>query len=1070
MIKKILYLLFLSYLSCGEAKNLENTSFKHISNETRLSQKTVQTIFQDKLGFMWFGTQEGLNRYDGREIRIFRHSLTDIGSISHDVIRDIGEDKNGDLWIATSGGLNRYKPESESFERVALVNSNGETVTRLNEIYLDTDGILWVGTDGSGVFYLEPEAKTKKPKFVQYKAFQHLFNADIRAIFKDSRGRLWLGSDSDGVTIVEGGAMVGGSTRSSSDLALLNSPVRNIYEDRKGKIWVATRGGGLSRFEELSKTFKTYQQSDQPNSLNHNRVYQIYEDSRGILWIATDEGLAIYQPETDDFTRIQHKPSQPTGLSHNRVLAIFEDRGGMMWFGTLSGLNQWNPLAANFIHYRHVSEDNLSLSNNMVYSLSESIDGNIFIGTFGGGMNVLNPITQQVAPFEHFYGKQLSSQRITSSLVDSDANLWIGTISSGIEKINLNSGESIKYKHEPNSNNGLSDNGITNIMQDSRGDIWITTYNGGLHKYYSETNTFKAFSRKTNVKNSIANDNLFHVMEDDDGYLWVSSDGGGISRFDRGSTQFEDFTYSEKNSKSLSGNNVISITQDSKGRFWIGTLGNGLNRWEPQNRRKGINEFQHYTIDNGLNSSTVYGVLEDSSGYIWVSTTRGLNKLDPETDKIEHYNLADEIHYNELNQGAMLRTSSNRLFFGGTNGVSAFDPEDIVSNPHVPNVVLTKISSENKKLLFDEPLQELSEITFSHNDYLISFEFAALDFAQPNKNRYQYKLEGFDSEWIDGGHFNRATFTNLPAGSYLLKVKGSNNDGIWSQAAINLRVNVLPAPWLSWWAFLVYGLSFCLFIFMLIRKQAKRLAEHELFQEHVSANVEQKTELYQKSNQLLQKQVSLLSESANVDPQTGVPTQKFICDLLHFNLDWIRKSGIKPSHFENKLVFLIVDLNADKLTEAELNDAVVQFSRQLEVELPNNTALVRWDQHRFALLFNVEKRVNVNTVIEAIASIYQQVFALVSPQKKPMIAYSLLPYAGVSQAIPNAQDILMLTEHALYSLKVQASSDEKNKRESFSAVGIISTSRLLDDYTFKQLLASKNLLEVKDVFEFSLIK
>lgn len=1057
--KLFLYFIFL-YAVTISATDLRNTNFKRISTEHGLSQKTVQAIYQDSVGYLWFGTQEGLNRYDGREIRIFRHSAIDKKSISHDYIKDIQEDSSGHIWVATSSGLNKFNAASETFEVIELSSFEDEKVLRLNTLFLDSNGTIWVGTDGNGVFFLEKASRG----FAQYQGSGLLNKSDVRSIFEDSRGRMWFGTDGDGAVLATSESTKQFLSDSNDTGSISHNRIRDIYEDSKGKIWLGTRGGGLNQYNEISKSFRAYKANKtNRNSLTHDRVYQIFEDQRRVLWIATDGGISIYNPESDDFTQIVHKPSQQSSLSHNRVLTLYQDRGGMMWFGTLAGLNQWNPYTSGFSHFRQVIEDEVSLSNNMVYALTEDNNGNVYIGTFGGGLNVYdknaNFVGLAISPKKQ---SELVIRRIMSLMEDNEKNLWIGSISQGIEVLSPSKEKLAHYKFDSDDPKSLSANGVTDIFQDSDGDIWVTTYRGGLNFFDKKNKNFLRFKRDPENQNNLINESLYQIMEDDEGYLWVASDGGGISRFDKKNKMFVHVTSDPTNSFSLSSNNVLSIYQDTKGRFWIGTQGNGLNRWEPEDRRKGINTFHHYTVDNGLNSSTVYGVLEDEKGFIWASTTRGLNKINPLTHEIEHYNLADEVHYNEFNQGAFLKTGDGQMFFGGTQGVSAFYPDEIVENPNVPNVVLTKISSENNVLLFEDALTALKEVTFDHNDYLISFEFAALDYAQPDKNRYQYKLDGLDNEWIDIGHFNRAIFTNLPSGTYRLRIRGSNSSGIWSEDEVNLTVNILPAPWFSWWAFTFYAMAFSLLLIFLIRLQAKRLASQEVFQSLVSEKVNEKTKLYSKNTDFLNARLEQFKNKTNVDLETGLANQKYLSELVYSLLSWVNCNSI--TEVENQ--FTIVLIRLPKVSESSIdsvnvyNRAIKQIAYHIRETRDRNTLVVRWSERDLGLMeLQSNNQEKLHQSLESLTQEIGKLFEIASEQNANLtvnLSYALAPIMGVNQNFFDGDRLLMLVEHILHILENQSD---------ISVAGLEKINQIMSETLFNQVLEYSSIDDFEKVFE-----
>ncbi|TQV72369.1 hypothetical protein FLL45_19340 [Aliikangiella marina] len=1061
-LKLLFFLTFFTLFSQTQAKNLSSLGFKHISTEHGLSQKTVQSIYQDKHGFLWIGTQEGLNRYDGKNIEVFRYLSSDSTSISNDVIRDIVQDKAGNLWIATNGGLNRFIGRSQTFDRLSIQDKN-QAVERLNTLFSDSSGNLWIGSDGNGLFFLNSTNPTTIKKFTRV---PQLENADVRAIFEDSRGRLWVGTDSQGLFLIEEGAdnFLHFQASQSSENNLSHNSIRAILEDHKGHLWIGTRGGGLNRYNELSSSFEHYKSSPRDSkSLGHNRVYKILEDDLQRLWIATDSGVSVFDSARKEFQRIRHYSSQNSSLSHNRVLSIFQDKGKLIWIGTSSGLNQWNPHSASFIHYRKISEISESLSHNHIHGFAENKLGTVYVATFGGGLNYLKEGESQFNKLS-VSGKntdEIIDEYLTTLMVDNNNQLWIGSVSRGAFVYSEDHKQLNNFKKENGNPQSLSDNGVTDILQDRDGEIWISTYRAGLNRKNKQGDGFKHY-RKSEQPNGLVNENILQMMEDDDGYIWIATYGGGLFKLDKNSNTFTNYANDPDDQKSLSGNNVTVIFQDKMGRFWVGTQGHGLNRWEPEARRRGINQFKHYTTESGLNSSTVNGVTEDQFGYIWVSTNRGVSRLNPETNQFKHYNLADEIHYNELNLGAMLKSSSNRIFLGGLNGISTFLPDKISENLVVPNVVLTSIESENRILEFDKALTDISQVTFDHNDYLISFEFASLDYARPSKNNYQYKLDGFDPEWVNNGTLNRATYTNLPSGSYLLRVRGSNNNGVWSEDEINLTVNILPAPWLSWWAFTFYAAGFCLLLIFLIRLQARRLASQEVFQTLVSEKVSEKTELYNKNTDFLSAKLEQLKLKTNIDLETGLSNQKYLSELIFNLLQWINLNDL--SQIRHQFCVLLVrlpELNDNESTKNEIySKTIKQVAHHIQEKNDPNTIIVRWGMRDMGILTLVtEGPDELHRSLTVLSDEIKTMFEIESEQSEKLsikMSFALAPILGVNQHFFDGDRVLMMIEHLLHLQEANSSS---------KIIGIEKLNQIMSETLFTQLLESEEMTDFEKVFD-----
>jgi GGDEF domain-containing protein len=569
--------------------------------------------------------------------------------------------------------------------------------------------------------------------------------------------------------------------------------------------------------------------------------------------------------------------------------------------------------------------------------------------------------------------------------------------------------------------------------------------------------SFQHYRVSKKNKNGPISDNVLQIMEDDEGYIWLATHGGGISKLDKNTGNFTNFIHQTKNKNSLSGDAALSIYQDSRGRVWVGTQGRGLNRWEPEDRRQSKNNFKHYTVKDGLPSSTVNGVLEDEAGYIWISTNKGISRLDPEINKFKHYNLALEIHDNELNQGSMLRASDGQLFFGGLNGISAFYPEEIASNSYIPPVVLTNISSENKSINFDDSLTKLKQIKFSHQDYLITFEFAALDFSQPERNQYQYKLEGFDPDWISTGNLNRATYTNLPSGTYTFKVKGSNNNGLWSDESINLRVIIEPAPWASWWAFIIYATIFCISLIILIRSQAKRIANQELFQKKVAEKIDFKTALYEKDNLSLKEQIKNYQHNSGNDLATGLPNQSFFTEQLLISLDWLKNISKKSIKSEQKLCCIILKLTTER--DEKIEERLAELADQITTQEESIHLVARWNENELAMLCFIESKKQASELVGRICkhSNSGQQEKNKQNNSKISLGYSLVPLHLNDPQSFMWENILMLTEHAMRSA---------NKYDGNHYIGLLACHQKLSSVLIKDIMVSKDILKLKDMFDF----
>lgn len=1049
--KITLTLLIAIYSAHASSAGFGLLEFRHISTDVGLSQKTVQSLFQDRHGFIWIGTQEGLNRYDGREIRTYTHSKDQPNSISNNVIRAIVDDSEGNLWIATSNGLNRYDFAKESFETIPLHTAKGELASKLYSLLRLDDGTLLIGTDGNGLFSIDTKLNPIRPTPISNK--KEMDSADVRTIYQDSRNRIWVGTDGQGIWLTDRKFIHATNFNySESNRSISHNRIRAIKEDSKGQIWIGTRGGGLNRFDERTKTFFPYKNNPNDHTtISNNRVYDILEDQHARLWVATDSGINILNSENSQFTRIEHHTSQPNGISHNRVLTLLKSRGGLIWLGTMSGLDLWDPVTAKFVHYRNISEDSNSITNNTVYGFAENIENGIYVATFGGGLNYFDVAQNRWSAIKPNIDEKSNrlDNRIMSLMVDSNQQLWIGSFSSGVTVLKDKHSVVTEFQHDKNNPTSLSANGITDILEDTEGDIWIATYSAGLNKLNKDTNSFTHY-RSGHHSNQLNSDSVLQIVEDDEGYIWLATDGGGISRLDKNTSQIVNLLNDTDNKETISSNSILSIYQDSRGRFWIGSEGQGLNRWEPENRRSLKNVFKKYTVEHGLPSSTVNGVLEDLEGFIWISTNKGVSRLDPETDDLKHYNLAIGLHENELNQGAMLRASNGRLYFGGLNGISAFYPNEISSNQNKPRIVLTNILSENRPVKVAQAVNSLDEVTFEHKDYLITFEFAALDYSQPEKNQYQYKLEGFDPEWIDSKYLNRATYTNLPSGQYLLKVKGSNNDGLWSDESINLPVTILPAPWATWWAFTIYSIIFCGFLILLIRSQAKRIANQDLFKQQVINEIESSTRSIELENCSLRKQLKNYEINSANDIETGLPNQTFFTEQVLISLALLEKQ----SKLNPKLKMFCAILSV-KTNDNNTSQLVSKVAEQLSKSDNQIHLVARWNKNELALLGFADSQESLKRTINSIEQAFIDSQGTDSTCEHSL-GYTINPLNRMDNYPFKWDNVLMITEHAA---RIASGLSDQN------CIGLLACHQSLSSTTIKSIMSDSSLQSLKEKFD-----
>ncbi len=787
-------------------------SFETISLEQGLSQISVITITQDKKGFMWFGTEDGLNKYDGYDFTIYRNDPTDPTSLSDSYIRSIYTDKSGALWVCTfSRGLNKFDRKTGTFIRYMHNPDDPNSISHdeVSVVFEDREKTLWVGTLGGGLDKFDQATG----RFIHYRHIPNTPgspNCDfIRAIFEDSKGRLWIGTYGGGLNILDRSSRDKPAFRNYSHdpgkpTSLNNNYIRCINETSKGVLWIGTEGGGISRFDPDNGVFVPYTyQPDNPVGLSHNIVTFIHEDNEGKLWIGTyGGGLNIFDPLKETFTHYRQQDRVPGGLNHNYILSIYKDTTDVLWIGTLSGINKFDLEQLQFSHLERNASYPNSLNENDIRAIFEDNSGVLWIGTYNGG---LNKFDRNFGRFTHYtYDPQapnsITDNRIFAVFKDSTGVLWVGTFGGGLMSLDEKTGKFTHYRNDPFEPCSLSCDKVRSIYEDSKSRLWIATIGGGLNRFDREKKTFNHYRHNPDNPFSISSNNVFVVQEDRNGILWIGTFGGGLDKFDPEKEVFSHYRYDPNNSDSLSSDRVFSIhIQEKTGDgaegiiMWIGTDGGGLNRFDTR-----AGHWTRFYQGNGLPSNVIYSILEDSKGNLWSSTTKGLSVYNPKTKSYRNYTANDGLQNTEYNSGAYYKNPfSGEMFFGGLKGLNSFFPDTIINDSRINPVVIKSFRKFNRVMKANQFNEETKGIMLSYRDNFFSFDFVAPEYRNPDRNQYTYILEGFDSNWIQCGTRRHADYTNIAGGEYIFKVKSFNPAGATSETSI--RLTIIPPFWLTWW-------------------------------------------------------------------------------------------------------------------------------------------------------------------------------------------------------------------------------------------------------------------------------
>ena len=786
--------------------------FEHLSLQQGLSDGIVTCVLQDRKGFLWVGTEDGLNRYDGYRFIVYKQSPTRSHRLHSSHILSLYEDHQGVLWIGTEEGLHTYNRSTDRFTPHGTEENdpNGLKNHDIQVIYEDTTHRLWIGT-GEGVYIYDRAQQTFVRPFTHLANKLSLQHDNIQTIYQDHAGILWFGTES-GLYHHDGNHLARYAHDPEGPDSLGHDEVNAIYKDHLGTLWIGASEGGLYRFDQETGRFRSYQtEPGDVRSLSHNKVNAIFEDRAKVLWIGTLNGLNKFDRASETFTRYQLDPANPHSLSYNEINTIFEDQSGVLWIGTDGGgLNKFNRRTEPFQHYQHNPNAPHSLSHNRVQALYEDHTGVLWIGTEVAGLNRWDPGTRQFVHYQHDPENphSLSINEVTALLEDATGTLWVGTDEGGLNRFDRATGHFIRYQHDPDNPRSLSYDTITSLAQDRAGNLWIGTEKG-LNQWLRATEHFIHFQHDPDNPQSLSDDEILTLYGDRNGRLWIGT-RDGLNRFNPSDKTFTRYGSDPDDPTSLSHETVWAIHADSTGLLWVGTDG-GLNQLDP-NR----GTMQRLNTLHGLPHDSIYGILEDDRNRLWLSTGKGLSRFDPQAESFKNYG-AHELRNLIFYPGAYHQNNRGEMLFGGLHGFNRFHPHLVKENAQLPPVVITDFRIFNRSVPIGQEedehsrlhraISETRDLKLSYKDSVFSFEFAALDFTIPSNNRFAYKMEGFDQGWNDIGTRHLATYTNLPAGHYVFRVKGSNNDGVWNENGASIHLTMTPPPWKTWWAYGAYVLG-----------------------------------------------------------------------------------------------------------------------------------------------------------------------------------------------------------------------------------------------------------------------
>ncbi len=915
LINYILVIIGMLYTVFGNAQN--HISFKHITTSDGLSQSDINAIYQDKQGFMWFGTHDGLNKYDGYKFTVYNPSTNKPSKISSNLVSSIVGDDKGNLWVGTTGsGLNFYNSATGKFTSYTNDEEKATSLigNHVTTLYRDSKNRLWIGVR-DGLDMVDLNSPHDKVEFQHFSSEQDPFiigwdGSSIYTIYEDKNGQILVGGATGLFKLKKDSNGRDYFGNVSSTLGLPDCIVKSITEDNLGRLIIATNMGLFCQVKGKGRELV---------KIDDTNFNCLLVDNNNRIWAGSNEGLFYFENTSLDkkpkFIKLFTYDSRDVGsISKNIIKSLYLDKTGIIWIGTNGGgVNTFDPGKKLFLNVRN-TPDPQSLSYDKIRAMYEDSNGTVWVGTEGGGLNMLlkKDDDGNYNKFQHFSSISRTFA-IAEAKIDNKKTLLIGAESSpGLYFLDISNPNKVK---ESNLNPQGLMHGVFSLLNDSGGNIWIGTYTSGVHRWIKKEDgkgyyksTFKSFPKQSNA---LPSNIIRDILEDHEGNIWFAT-GDGLSRLNaveryKKQPKFESYKNDSDNPKSISHNYILSLYQSAAGELWIGTFGGGLNKFVPGENGEDIS-FISYSIGDGLPNNVIKGILEDREGNLWLSTNMGLSKFNPTNESFKNYNESDGLQDNEFQELACVKRSDGEMLFGGINGFNAFYPEEINDNEQPAETVITdllvsntsvKIGEKvNGKVILEKSINQIDNVELSYIQNNFSFEFAALHYAAPSKNKFAYMLDGFDKDWVQTTSDKRfATYTNLGPGDYVFKVKASNNDGLWDQSPSEIKIKITPPIWLSSAAYLFYGLLVLGVLWLFWRYTFIRTSKkHQLELDHLEK---------EKSEEMQRVKLEFFT---NISHEFRTPLT-----LIKGPLEYLRKDGLKVSQTKVQEQYNIMYKNTNYL-------------------------------------------------------------------------------------------------------------------------------------------------------------
>ena len=979
--RKIVFLLTSLFLY-SLSGNSQELNFKHISINDGLSQNAVFAIIKDSKGYMWFGTKDGLNKYDGYNFTIYQYNPFDSTTLSANYITSLFEDERGLIWVGTyNGGVNVYDRKFDTFYRIDLRKDSLflRDVYEIKAITEDLDGNIWIGTSGDGLFKISVNENNNHLSFSSKRFFNipddknSVSSNQIYSVCFDKMGLLWLGTN-NGLTRMDIKAntythyVIKTKNPAAKEVATSNA-INSIYESKNGTFWVSTLGG-LVKFNRKNGSYRYFPHKYDLFRYGWGNINAIDEDSKGNLWLATPGELMKFNAQNETYTSFVHNPYNPKTISFNSVSSVFVDNTDMLWVGTTGmGIDYYDPRSNKFNVLKIIPQEHTRTASFSVRSILEDNAGDVWIGA-----EVLYKWERKTGKIISFEKSSNDPTTFGNTIVFSmiqcyNGDIWAAT-TEGLFRYNPQSGQQKLFKYNADQINGLPQPEVYAVFQDLDSTIWIAT-----EKYLSKlTDPVKGTFHSVSYHSA----STFYeqvrpvIFQNANREMWLGTKYG-LLLFNPKTETFDLFENHPDQPNSMNNNLIKSICADPlypERYLWIGTNG-GLNRYDRETKT-----FFYYTEESGLPNNVIYAVLSDEQNNLWLSTNKGISRFNLQSGEFRNYDVNDGLQSNEFNTGAYFKSKKGEIFLGGIKGLNYFFPSQVEENTNIPPVVLTKIklaegslSVKNNPGLLERAVDETKKIILSNKEDIVTFEFAALEFSAPEKNQYAYMLENFNDKWINLGSLRSVTYTHLPPGDYIFKVKASNSDGIWNTEGFALELVIKPPWYKTWPAIIIAGLSLAFLILLVRRYEMARInLKNQLKYEKLST--ESLRQIGQMKSQFF----------ANISHEFRTPLT-----LILGQIDDVMSSGIDN---REKLKLQVANRNARRLLK--LINQLLDLSKLETGNMELNSEQYNIDGFLRALLYSFESIATSKKITLSFKSVSEKIPVVFDLDKMEKVFYNLI--------------------------------------------------------------------------------